>query len=1031
MVEFLQSKRILRSIIRTALMAAVVFGTIQTSAAQSITVTGKVSDTTGQVLPGVTVVVAGSTTGVITDINGLYSIKVKSAESILEFSYLGYAPQNIKVGTKSVIDVILQADNVSLEEVVVIGYSQTTKTDLTGSVGTVKMNDVKDIPVTSIDQALQGRVAGAEIMSTSGDPSASTSIRIRGTRSITASNEPLIVVDGIIDAVSDLNDINSADIESVSVLKDASSTAIYGSRGANGVIIVTTKKGNAGSSTKPAITFKTEWGVSQIARKLDTMNAAEYAQYYNEVRAGNDNYVPETVQKFTYKDPESLGEGTNWIDEITRNALYQNHNLSIAKRTKGGNLYGSIGYTNSEGIIKDSGFERLTGRFSGYHQFNKWFKLAMNASISYRKQDANKAAIGGSNFYNGATYLAPTLSPTDSYNPFYSNGVNFNNPVVCIDQNTNFNEQFNQTYTLGIELKPVRGLTIESKNTVYLFQKHEFKYFPGTLPAKNEGEGGQVFRSEYETRTFSTDNTATYKKKFNNGHYFDIMGGFSASSRLFNYMEYSAKGYLVDDLLWNNLGGLQSKETITPASWNRNVVKMSAFARLNYNYKKRYYLTVTARGDGSSNFAANHKWGFFPSVALKWNIANERWMRRARNIDDFSLRFSAGRTGNDAISAYRSLEEMKPNTNGYIFDGVQSTYYYLSRLASDNLTWETTDMYNLALDMSFFNDRLRITAEGYLSYTKDLLLSVQRPSQTGFTSYMENVGKTSNKGVELSIESRNIAKKNFTWSTTLTVSHNKQMVEDIGSRDFVAALSSPGNGSYMMYGYVAGRPLNSLWGFKYGGVYHNDEEIERNKVTKAYACPTTKVIPGTPRYVDINHDGILDNNDLSYLGNADPYLYGGFQNTFNIHGLKLGVYFTYSLGGKIYNYSELRMAGSYTTNQYRYMTDAWHPVRNPQSNYPRAGITEIHVPSTLQVHDASYLRLSNVSLSYTFDLRKKVRWLRDITLGVNGENLFLWSTYNGFDPDVSTESDGSTLRRVDMGAYPRARKVIFSLQIRY
>ena len=280
-------------------------------------------------------------------------------------------------------------------------------------------------------------------------------------------------------------------------------------------------------------------------------------------------------------------------------------------------------------------------------------------------------------------------------------------------------------------------------------------------------------------------------------------------------------------------------------------------------------------------------------------------------------------------------------------------------------------------------------------------------------------------------ETVNIRAKNGVVMTMGGFENNKQMVEDIGSEDFVSAMNSPGNSQYMMYGYVKGRPLNALWGFKYGGVWHNQEEIERNKVTNTYVSATTSLSPGLPRYIDTNNDGSLDQKDLVYLGNADPTIYGGLQNTFNIGQLKVGVYFAYSLGGKIYNYSELYMAGTYSSNQYRYMANSWHPVRNPDSDLPRAGAVQVHVPSDLQVHDASYLRLKNVSVGYTFDLRKRVKWLRDITLSVSGENLYLWSKYNGFDPDVSTSSESSTLRRVDMGAYPRARTVIFSVQIRY
>jgi hypothetical protein len=310
-------------------------------------------------------------------------------------------------------------------------------------------------------------------------------------------------------------------------------------------------------------------------------------------------------------------------------------------------------------------------------------------------------------------------------------------------------------------------------------------------------------------------------------------------------------------------------------------------------------------------------------------------------------------------------------------------------------------------------------------------MSLAVANQTGYTSRMTNIGATSNKGLELSIESQNIVKPNFQWSTSFTISHNTQRVEDIGSEEFISAYNSPGNSSFMMYGYVKGYPLNSLWGFKYGGIWKSKAEAEQNAVTKTYISKSGSTSLGYPRYYDIDHNGTLDREDLIYQGNADPVIYGGLQNTFYIYGLKLSFYFNYSLGGKIYNYAEFYMGGSTFSNQYRYMLNSWHPVRNPESDFPRAGSLDAAMPSDFMIHDASYIRLKNITLSYTFDLRKKTKALRDITISASGENLYLWKNYNGFDPDVSSEGESSTLRRMDLGAYPKPRTVIFGVQIRY
>ena len=1003
--------------------------------------TGTVTDENGAPVTGATVIVVGTQRGTTTSATGAYTLQVRNGE-ILEFQYLGYEKQAVSVGGQTTLDVTLQPSKaMAVDEVVVIGYGTVKKGDATGSVANIKISDVKDLPVLSVDQALQGRVAGADIMSTTGEPGATTSIRIRGTRSISASNEPLIVVDGVMDAVSDLNDLNMADIESVTILKDASSTAIYGSRGSNGVIIVTTKGGGNQTNTKPSITLKADIGFSQLPRKLDVMNATEFALYRNDfayfsTQSGYEDIGEGTPQsKYPFKDPFSLGKGTDWIDEITRTAPYQNYSLSISGRSKKSSYYASLGYNDSQGIIDNSGLQRITGRLNLDHQLFKWLKVGYRGSYTWRDNAQNLAEIGGTAYYRAAMYLSPHIDPQENYNPLWGNGQRINTPRATIDQNTYSIERTSLNHTAYLEVALAKGLKLRSQNSYYSFQRHTYRYYPGSLPAKNEGEGGQAYRAEFHEFSLSSENTLSYKLETKSGHNIDALAGFTAYRYKSDNFTLSGQGYMDDDVLWNNMNAVTDKETYSAATGLTKRTKMSLLARFNYNYKQRYYLTVTGRYDGSSNFAANNKWGFFPSVALKWNAAKENFLKDVRWIDELSLRLSAGRTGNDAIATYRSLEAYGTTTNGYLFGGTQSASFFPSRVANPNLTWEKTTLYNAGLDFSAFDGRLNITVDGYYSTTRDLLLSLQTIHTTGYTSRFTNLGKTSNRGVEVSVESRNIVKPKFGWTTSFTLSHNKQMVDDIGHEEYVSCLESGGNTNYMMYGYKTGYPLNALWGFQYAGVWKTTDQFERNRFTKSYISSSTgsdaQLMLGYPKYVDQNRDGILSEEDLIYLGNSDPVLYGGLQNTFNIGGLRIGFYFSYSLGGKIYNYSELAMAGGYATNQYRYMLDAWHPVRNPDSDLPRAGTDDRLVPSSLQVHDASYLRLKNATVSYTFDLRKKTRLLRDITLAVTGENLWLWTKYNGFDPDVSSEGTSSTLRRVDMGAYPRSRMFVFSIQLRY
>lgn len=1028
---------------KKTILTAILIGLTAVIASAQIRVTGVVLDENNQPMPGAAVLLDGDTShGVITDENGRYNITVPSTESVLRYEFLGYSPVKMMVGKKTTLNVNLSPDTSFLEEVVVIGFGETKKSDLTGSVSSVHMNNVLQSPTLSADQALQGRIAGADIMSVSGDPTEGTSIRIRGSRSIEASNEPLIIVDGVMNAVTSLADINSSDIESISVLKDASSTAIYGAQGANGVIIVTTKTGE-NSTTRINVNLSVKAGFSQILRTLDVMNAEEFANYNNERQhyaktshpePGKGYYPDYTKYNHKYADPAALGEGTDWIQAMTYLAPYQQYDFSMNGGQKKTNYYASLSYSDNKGIILDTGNKRIAGKITLGHQFNKWLKLNYVNSTIYRQGLQNKANIGGTSVWNGVVYLSPVLTIEDTVNDLYNYGQGspFNNPYISVKQSQKITETFSSFNMIIARITPIKGMTIESKNSYYLVQNHQYRYYPGSLPAKAAANaGGEAQRVEQDTRQLSSDNTITYKSSIRKQHNFDVMGGFSIYYNNKNNESITAKGLLVDALTWNDLSGLTDKNNYSVSSYNTQVRRMSVLARANYNYKNRYYFTFTGRADGSSNFAANKKWGFFPSGAFKWNLSKEQWVRRLNFFQDLSLRLSAGRTGNDAIAAYTSLYSIDSSSSGYLIGGTQSTYHYPNRLASPDLTWETTDMFNAAIDIAMFKGRLKITAEAYYAMTKDLLLNVQKAQQTGFSSYRENLGRTSNKGLELSIETKNILKRNFSWTSEFTLAHNNQMVEDIGTEDFVSTYNDPKG--YMMYGYVEGYPLNSLWGFQYGGVWHNYQEIEDNQVSRQFVDYYSENKPGRPRYVDQNHDGVLNTEDLVYLGNADPILYGGFQNNFNIFGVNLSLYLTYSLGGKIYNYSEFYMAGTYCTNQYSYMKDCWHPLRNPESDIPAPGCSgSSMLPSNFMVHDASYIRLKNISVSYPIDLRRiSKKRLKTLTVGFNVDNVYLWTPYNGFDPDVSTSSDTSTIRRADVGAYPQSRKYIFSATLNF
>ena len=991
---------------------------------------GKVVDETGEAMIGAGVMSADGKRGVVTDLDGNYSFPVIPGDRKLVFSFIGYTSRELEIGDDSVIDVILLPDKENrLNDAVVIGYGTVKKKDLTGSVANVKMSDIQAAPVVSIDQALQGRVAGVDIMNTTGEPGAATSIRVRGTRSVTASNEPLIILDGVMDAVSDFGDINPDDIESVTILKDASSTAIYGSRGANGVIMVTTKTGSS-TSSKPVIRAKAVTGVSWISKHLDLMNTEEFTRYRNDFWYANG--ATETHQIPRY-DPDNYTNDTDWISAITRVAPYQNYNVSASGRDKGYNYFTSLSFWDERGIVLDSGQQRISGRLNFNKDLAKWFTLGLKASTVYRVKDRNKAVFSGSGYSNGAMYLPPVIGLLDNQNPFIDNSALINTPYASIMYEDYYDKSWTNMDVVEFRIKPVKGLVINSQNSIGNTEYHIYHFWPNELPKRIEAEGADAYKFEREIVNLSSENTVTYNTKFGKHHFFEAMAGYSLNRQEWSSTSATAKGIISDAFSWNNLNAVSSKDGYNIGSSYQRILRQSVYGRFNYNYRGKYYVTATLRADGSSNFAENRKWGFFPSIALKWNMKKEFFFKKARWINDLNLRASAGSTGNDAIAAYLSQQAYTSTTASYIFDGNQGASFYPSRLASTDLTWEKTDQYNIALEGAVFKERLTFDLEAYYSRTTDLLLQVSTVASTGYTSRYTNLGLTTNKGVELTLESKNFERKNFGWTTSFTVSHNSQMVNDIGHESYVSCVDSPD--SYMMYGYKAGYPLNALWGFKAAGCVHNEDEYNENIASKEYAYrnsfSSAKAALGHPRYIDKDHDGMLTQADLFYLGNADPDLYGGLQNTFHFGNLQLSIYFAYSLGGKIYNYSELYMGGGSYTNQYRYALDSWHPVRNPDSDQPIAGSSRWLIPSDKMVYDASYLRLKDVSLQYTFNMPASFKVFRELTVGLSGTNLKLWSDYLGFDPDVSTESEGSTLRRVDKNSYPTSKRIVANVSIKF
>ena len=1014
------------------LLRAAVFG-------QEIQVSGVVTDETGSPMTGVTVIDKNRPKiGTVTDAKGNYSIRI-SRNGFLEFSFVGYETLLDSIGSRTRVDVVMKPRSSAIDEVVVIGYGTARKGDLTGAVSVVDMETVAEMPATSVAEALQGRVAGAEFLSGTGEPGESGSVQMRGARSIAAGNEPLIVVDGVPDAISDLNEINPSDIVSISVLKDVSSTAIYGSRGANGVILITTDSGdNSGSFSAK---FKGSFGISKIAGKLDIMNAAEYAEWRNMLRAASSTstHVPQSEGSvYPFVNPSVYGKGTDWIDVLSQTGTYQNYSLSISGGTKATRIAASFGYNNTEGVVIGSGFERYTGRLSLESRLRRWLKAGVSFSYSHLNVDRTNAKIGGTDT-SAAIYLSPLLGISDIWNiygDFSSQGGNiFNNPYICATSITNEGEKLNLSVSPRLILTLAKYWTLQSKLSYVRKNNLSFYYSPSYLPlAAANVSGGTASRSNWLEQDLLNETTLTWKRTFRRRHEVSAMVGFTAERIETDYETLQGTGYLDDRVTYHNMGGLVDARALTTSSYNHLKTAMSVIFRGNYAYRKRYYFTFTMRADGASNFSRNHKWGIFPAGAFRWSAHNEAFLSNVRWINDLSLRLSAGRSGNDAIGSYMALATLLASRGNWLFGDTQQLAYTPTRLANSNLTWETTDAYNVGLNFAVLGNRIVLEADAYRSETTDLLMAMRIAQTTGYSTYYTNVGKTRNTGIEVTLTTRNLVRPRFRWTTSVTLAHNTQEVVDAGNDgELVPTYMNPHNSTQALYGYRNGYPVNALWGYQYAGVWHNEAEIERNAKTHTYVSMIESGSYGTnlgrPRYMDVNHDGVLDQNDMVYLGNSDPVLYGGIQNNFTIfRNLSLGVYFTYSLGGRIYNLSELWMgSGLQNHNKYRYMLDAWHPVRNPDSNIPIPNYDDA-MASDRYVHDASYLRLKSLAVSYRFNFSRKNSYVKSLLIGVSGENLWLWKKYNGFDPDVSTSA---TVRRLDNGSYPRPRTFVFNLQLTY
>ena len=986
--------------------------------AQQSDIQGIIVDNEGEAIVGAVVIVAGTDIAAVADSEGRYSIKC-GKNDILVFSALGFEEIRENAAGRNRIDITMRPSTTTLNDAVVIGYGTQKKTDLTGAVAVVNADEINSPALNSLDQALQGRVSGVDIVSGGGEPGAESSIRVRGTRSISAGNDPLIVIDGVVGAVDNFSDINPDDVKSISILKDASSTAIYGARGANGVILVTTK---GGEISRLRIVFNASFGLSELPKKLDVLDAAGFARWRNDYR----------YPTVAFTDPDSFGQGTDWQDALTRRAFSHGYRLQMSQGDTKQQTYFSVSYDKKPGIVLGTELQRISTILKVDRTLFKWMKAGARVTFTYRHNDINKIAINGTSS-TAAVCLSPLVGITDVWNRYEdtadSSSSVFNSPYLQALKETNYKNTNFLNLVPWVEITPFGGATIKSTYSMTVNDVEQWFYSPSTLAVASARKiGGTAVRSDNTRTTHLSETTFNWNKTIAKRHRLDLLAGFTAEYSRLDYKYTKGTGYADDNVGPNSMGSLVDKRNLTEDSSLTEIKRLSFLARANYVYRSRYHATFTARYDGSSNFSAGNKWAFFPAGALKWTISNEPWMAAAKRngLSNLALRLSAGLSGNDAISSYVSQASITSTSGTWLFGENTQLIAYPARLGDPSLTWEKTLSANTGIDVSLLKDRVTMTLDGYVSRTTDLLLQVQNAKQTGFATRYANIGSTRGWGVEFSLDSRNIVRPHFSWRTSFTASHASSFVTDIGTDyEYVATYSK---GTQMVFGYKKGYPVNALWGYQYCGVWQNDAQRAENKITKAYVSYSDR--NGYSKYADINHEGILDKNDMVFLGSSDPVVYGGLQNTFNIYNFEVGVFLTWSLGGKIYNISEFKLGTPDTSaNKYTYMAaNSWHEERNPQGTLPSAKSSADTSACSRFVHDSSFLRFKTISLSYRFDLTKRVSWMRDITVGVYTDNLYLITKYNGFDPDVSSSK---AVARLDNATYPNPRSYMFSLKIRY
>lgn len=982
----------------------------------ALTVSGVVTDENNESLPGVNVLEKGTTNGTTTDVAGRYVLNVEDENAVLIFSFIGYASQEIALNGRSAIDVSLAPSVQSLEEVVVIGYGTTQKKDLTGSVASVKGEAFENVPVARLDQALQGRVSGVQVTQVDGSPGAPSTIRIRGGNSILGNNEPLYVIDGfIVGAEFNLNKINVNDIESIEILKDAAAISIYGTRGANGVVLVTTKSGSSLPAGKPTVSVNAYRGVQYLANQVDLLSGPELAVYTNEDAEMRSAALP-------FQDLNNV-PNVNWIREITRQgfqAPISNLDLSVKGRNEHINYYISGNYFGQQGIIKSSGIDKYIFRTNLDIKLSDKIKVGTRINIARLSTENNKVGFGYT-LREGLTARA-VFNDDGTYteiNPVTA-GVQRN---ARADVDLKLDDEYTTSVlgTVYLQYEPVKNLVFKSNFGPEFNSFKRNRYNPTIMPENlviNAGGDAQINQST--AVNLLNENTVSYKKDIGEDHHIDLLGGFTWQTYKSESSMQQAFGFTNDVTQFNNMGLGDPLRNVTTSDWNSYQL-VSWLTRANYSLKDKYLFTLVGRVDGSSRFAgSDNTYGFFPSGAVAWRLDEEPFIRNLNVFDHLKIRGSYGISGSQAIGSYRTLALLDP-VNAYFNDTPQAGVRN-GRPASPELRWETTQQLDIGLEGGFIQGRLNFELDYYNKITNDLLMNVQVPRQTGFTDKLENLGAIRNAGIELLINSVNIAKKDFRWSTTFTIAGNRSEALDLGGVkyiDIVGPTNQGGPGGRL----VVGEAVPVFVGVQYLGTWKRQEDID------ASTLAGNKQMVGGPHFKDTNGDGIISVEDFEILGSAQPDFYGGIRNVLTYKNFELDIFFQGTYGNEIFNsLTQTAFFSNPGTNKYAILRDRWTP-ENPTSDIPRAGssISLSEIPnSSKNIEDASHLRLKVLRVSYNVPAAHS-NLIKNLNVYFSGTNLLLFSKFTLFDPEVSRYGTDNTKIGFAQGEYPYARTFTLGL----